>query len=320
MSPILLHFYVTYRCNARCVFCDIPESSNLTESQELTLERAAEIIKQAKELGVRFIDFTGGEPLLYKHLPTLLKIARGQGLYTSITTNCILYPKLAEKLKGNVTYLHFSLDSMEREIHNEIRGVKCYDKVIESVKIAKSVGERPDIMFTVNEDNIVSIGDMVRFAQDNKLMLLINPEFDYTNNNGFNDDYWNHLKSYSYKPFVYLNYGFHRLHKKGGNDASKPRCKVFDSTIVVNPEGELILPCFHHQTDSLRIEPDLKTVYNSAEAQEYRHRQGRFIFCQGCRINCYFDPSFCYDWDIYTLLSLGAKTKYVFDKYIRSSK
>ncbi len=318
MKPLLLHFYVTCRCNARCVFCDIPDNCDISFSEELPLDKAADIVKQAKELGVRFVDFTGGEPLLYNHLPSLLKIARSLGLYTSITTNCILYPKYAEKIKGLVTYLHFSLDSLDKNIHDSIRGVKCFDKVMESIKIAKHIGEKPDLMFTINENNLSSIGEMAHFAKDQKLILLLNPEFDYSgNNNSFNADFWKYLRSYSYKPYVYLNYGFERLHKKGGNSIINPRCRVIDSTIVINPRGELVLPCYHHQLETIPLEPDLKTVYNLEQVKQYRHRQGRFVFCDGCRINCYFDPSFCYGWDSYTMLSLAAKAKYVFDKYIR---
>ncbi|MBD3170748.1 MAG: radical SAM protein [candidate division Zixibacteria bacterium] len=317
MGPLLLHFYVTYRCNARCVFCDIPENCNVPASKELSFARAANIIKQAKELGVKFVDFTGGEPLMYKYLPELLVYSREIGLRTSVTTNCILYPRYAERLRKRVTYLHFSLDSMDRDEHDQIRGVKCYDKVMESIELALNLGERPDIMFTVNEGNLFSIGEVVRFAQSRKLMLLINPEFDYSNNNGFNSDYWSYLRSYSYKPYVYLNYGFQRLHSRGGNQVSHPRCRVINSTIVISPEGELILPCYHRQVDSFPLEPDLKTVWQSDMVRDYRYRQGRFLFCEGCHINCYFDPSFCYDWDAYTVLSLASKAKYVFDKYIR---
>ncbi|PJA28617.1 MAG: radical SAM protein [candidate division Zixibacteria bacterium CG_4_9_14_3_um_filter_46_8] len=317
MGPLLLHFYVTYRCNARCLFCDIPENCDIPSSSELTLDKAALIVKQAKELGIRFADFTGGEPLLYHHLPMLLRISRGLGLYTSVTTNCIRYPDMAEKLMGQITYLHFSLDSMDREEHDRIRGVKCYDKVMESISIAKSLGERPDLMFTVNESNLPSLGEMTRFAQQQKLILVINPEFDYVNNNGFSDEYWEYLSSYAYKPYVYLNYGFRKLHRAGGNRITKPRCRVVRSTIVISPGGELILPCYHRQVETIPIEPNLKTIYQSETVKQYRHRQGRFLFCEGCRINCYFDPSFCYDWDAYTVLSMAAKAKYVFDKYMR---
>ena len=109
MKPLLLHFYVTYRCNARCAFCDIPDTCDIPASRELSLDKAAAIVKQAKELGVRFVDFTGGEPLLYAHLPSLLKIARGLGLYTSVTTNCITYPRMAEKLKGRTVRILFGI-------------------------------------------------------------------------------------------------------------------------------------------------------------------------------------------------------------------
>ena len=67
-------------------------------------------LEQAREIGVRFVDFTGGEPLLYEDLPRALEYARELGFWTSITTNGLGYPKRAESLKGRVDLLHFSLD------------------------------------------------------------------------------------------------------------------------------------------------------------------------------------------------------------------
>ena len=67
--------------------------------------------KSLKKLGVRVIDFTGGEPLLHRELPEFLALAKEMGFITTVTTNGMLYPKYAEKLKGKIDMLHFSLDS-----------------------------------------------------------------------------------------------------------------------------------------------------------------------------------------------------------------
>ncbi|MSQ80004.1 MAG: radical SAM protein, partial [Flavobacteriaceae bacterium] len=123
--PILCNYYLTYRCNAKCGFCDIWEKP----SPYATLENVEQNLKDMKQLGVRVIDFTGGEPLLHQQLSDFCRMAKDMGFITTVTSNGLLYPKNAEKLKGLIDMLHFSLDSPIEEEHNLSRGVKCFDKL-----------------------------------------------------------------------------------------------------------------------------------------------------------------------------------------------
>ena len=91
--PILCNYYLTYRCNAKCSFCDIWEKP----SPYITLEDVKANFKDLKKLGVKVIDFTGGEPLLHREIDKILVLAKEMGFITTVTTNCMLYPKWAEK-------------------------------------------------------------------------------------------------------------------------------------------------------------------------------------------------------------------------------
>ncbi len=86
MKPVLCNYYVTYRCNATCGFCDIWEQP----SPMVTLGDARRNLDALRRLGVRVIDFTGGEPLLHTHLHTLLTMAKQRGFLTTVTTNGLL--------------------------------------------------------------------------------------------------------------------------------------------------------------------------------------------------------------------------------------
>lgn len=106
---ILCNYYVTLRCNSRCRFCDIWRRELADNPREQTLAEVENNLRALKELGVKIIDFTGGEPLLYPHLRAALVLAKKLGFYTTVTTNCILYPQLAAELKGLINVLYFSL-------------------------------------------------------------------------------------------------------------------------------------------------------------------------------------------------------------------
>ncbi len=134
--PILCNYYLTYRCNAECGFCDIWQKP----SPFVKLSDVETNLRDLKRLGVKLIDFTGGEPLLHRDLPDILALAKRMGFVTSVTTNTLLYPKYAKALAGKIDLLHFSLDSAYKEKHDQSRGVRCFDKVLESIEIAKSLG------------------------------------------------------------------------------------------------------------------------------------------------------------------------------------
>ncbi|HQK23341.1 MAG TPA: radical SAM protein, partial [Candidatus Latescibacteria bacterium] len=75
MKPLLLHYYVTYRCNARCSFCTIWDPAKWDHRATPSWDQMSSNLTVARKLGTRFVDFTGGEPLLYHDLPRALRLA-----------------------------------------------------------------------------------------------------------------------------------------------------------------------------------------------------------------------------------------------------
>jgi len=151
MKHLLLHYYLTNRCNSKCVFCDIWKETPKLDAKEDDVIRN---LYSARKAGCSFVDFTGGEPLLHRSLPLFLSEAKKIGFITSVTTNCILFKKRISELDNLIDLLHFSIDSDQSEHHNNLRGVNCYDDVIESIEISKKYRLFPDLLFTYNDKNI----------------------------------------------------------------------------------------------------------------------------------------------------------------------
>ncbi|HAK77908.1 MAG TPA: radical SAM protein [Runella sp.] len=306
--PVLCNYYVTYRCNAACSFCDIWERP----SPYITLEEAKANLAALKRLGVKVVDFTGGEPLLHRQLDELLKECKRLGLLTTITTNCLLYPKYANRLRGLVDMLHFSLDSPEREEHDLSRGVKCFDKVMESIQVAKSLGERPDILFTVFESNIHQIEKIWQeICKPHGLVLILNPVFEYNKvGSQLSPAALQQLRQWGKKSNVYLNDAFIQLRLDGGNHTDSPICLAGSTTIVISPENKLVLPCYHLGLKEFAIENNLYELYLSDEVQKLVALEGRLPACEGCAINCYMQPSFAVTINKYWWKALPSTLKY----------
>lgn len=310
--PILCNYYLTYRCNASCGFCDIWEKP----SPYVTLEQVEENFKALKRLKVKVIDFTGGEPLLHREIDKILALAKQYGFITTVTTNALLYPKWAQKIKGLVDMLHFSLDSVDEQKHNLSRNVACFQHVQDSIQLAKSLGEKPDILFTVTESNIDELEELYQeYALKHDLVVLLNPIFEYNGvGTGLDDASLEKLSRFGKKKNMYLNEAFVALRKDGGNHIDNPVCKAASTTIVISPQNELMVPCYHLGTKSFPIQGDLEQLYWSKEVKSLRDKEGRLKACESCVINCYMQPSFSVNLTKYFWKALPSTLKYNYIK------
>lgn len=312
--PLLCNYYLTYRCNAKCGFCDIWEKP----SPYIALENFKENLQALKKLKVKVIDFTGGEPLLHRELPLFLKLAKEQKFITTVTTNTLLYPKYAEKLRGLIDMLHFSVDSADEATHNASRGVNCFNHLLKSIKIAKDLGEKPDILFTVTNSSIDEIDSVYeKFAVANDLILILNPVFSYNDiGENLSPEKLQTLRDWGKRKNVYINDAFVDLRKRGGNQTKEPICKAASSSIVISPMNELILPCYHLEKEAIPIENNLLELYRSPEITKLRKMEGRYPECQNCVINCYMQPSFMYQTNRYFFKALPSSFKYSLEKWV----
>ncbi|GAA5041098.1 radical SAM protein [Marivirga lumbricoides] len=309
-KPVLCNYYVTYRCNASCYFCDIWEKP----SPYVTVDEVKSNLLALKKLGVRVIDFTGGEPLLHQDIHLFLKLAKELGFITTLTTNALLYPKKAESLKGLIDMLHFSLDAYDKEKHDKARGVACYDFVMESIRVAKHLGEKPDILFTAMNDNMNELEPVYQnICLVNNLVLIINPIFDYNQvetGGGLTPENLQIISEMGKRKNVYLNEAFVQLRRDGGNKISSPVCKAASASLVISPHNELVLPCYHLGKKSFPIKNNLEKLYQSDEVRELIALEGRMPECEGCAINCYMQPSFAVEINKYFWKALPSTIKY----------
>ncbi len=306
MSPLVANYYLTYRCNARCHFCDIWA---LEPGKEAEFSAIQTNLRDLKRLGVKYVDFTGGEPLLRADVPEIYREAKRLGFVTSMTTNTILYPRRAKEIQGLVDFLNFSLDGPDAATHDQSRGVKIFDTLVESVKIALELGEYPVLNHTVTAQNYERIGEVAELAQKLGVRVWLNPAF--TAHEHYNDkknptpEIADSIEQNAKK---YNNVGYNKaalaLIRAGGNNTQKPRCKAVDAVIAISPNDELLLPCYHFAQTGVPINGRLYDLYKASEiVDQYRRSQGRLAVCEGCTVWCYLIPSFFKGMDKYWFLN-----------------
>jgi MoaA/NifB/PqqE/SkfB family radical SAM enzyme len=311
--PVLLHYFITNRCNARCAFCTIWKEQPKADAVPGDMERN---LRQARAAGCRFADFTGGEPLMNPHLPAFLETARKFGYITSVTTNCLLFKEQAPGLRGLIDLLHFSLDADTAEVNNELRGAESYHHVLDSIPAALENDLYPDLLFTYTDRNIGAFEGVYGLARKYRLIVILDPVFALEGADTVSAAAHAKARAFARRPGVYLNTAHLALRAMGGNSPERNFCKAALSTVVVLPDNTLALPCYHHRNDTVPIGGDLGKALGSSQRAEAIEREGRYEFCGHCHINCYFDPSYLYMRNRLFMRSMAAKLKYAFYKHL----
>ena len=162
--PVLVHFEVTLRCNARCGFCDYWKTDPAEKDKELT-----SFAEAARRFDPMLVCFTGGEPLMRRDLEAIVS-AVDRAIHTKyvtlITHGAMLTPERAKSLwDAGVNQLSISLDYLD-ERHGEARGIPgLAARILEAVPRMRELGI-DNIRFNtvIKNDNLGDIMGIVRRA------------------------------------------------------------------------------------------------------------------------------------------------------------
>ena len=138
-----LRISVTDRCNLRCSYCMPLEVTFKPREELLTFEEIARVARVAAGLGVRTVRLTGGEPLLRRELPELVRqLVAIEGLdEVSLTTNGLLLAEQAAGLRAaGLARLNVSLDSLTQQGFERLARRPGLDRVLAGLEAAKRAG------------------------------------------------------------------------------------------------------------------------------------------------------------------------------------
>ena len=141
-----LRISVTDRCNLRCTYCMPEEVVFLDRAELLTFEEIAHFVRVAAPLGIDKVRLTGGEPLMRRDLPRLVRMLvaipgiRDVGL----TTNGLLLADQAQALyDAGLRRINISLDTLDPERFRQLTRRDGLDQVLAGIDAAKQAGFEP---------------------------------------------------------------------------------------------------------------------------------------------------------------------------------
>jgi SynChlorMet cassette radical SAM/SPASM protein ScmF len=140
-----VYLYFQY-CNLKCRHCWInpPYSDEITvKEDEISLAQLIAALEECRQIGMRAIKLTGGEPFTRKDIFELLKYLKENKISITMETNgTLIREKEAKALKeAGVGHVAVSLDGPTAEIHEALRGVPgSFNAALEGIQYLKKEG------------------------------------------------------------------------------------------------------------------------------------------------------------------------------------
>ena len=139
-----LRISVTDRCNFRCTYCMPADNVEFMDrSKLLSFEEIHRVVSVVSQLGINRIRLTGGEPLMRKDLPSLIKmINKVDGIDDiAMTTNAYFLKEHAQNLKdAGLKRLNVSLDALDPEKFRDVNRRDCLQSVLDGLEAARNIG------------------------------------------------------------------------------------------------------------------------------------------------------------------------------------
>ena len=174
--PIIsLRLSITNRCNINCLYCH--HDGMMPSNEEMTPDEIYKILNIAKNIGVKKIRFSGGEPLIRKDIVEIIKKTSSLDFKDiSITTNGTFLKKHAKDLyNAGLNRINVSFDTLNPKTYEKITSKNYLNAAKEGILKAVDVGLNPVkinmvLMKGINENEVM---DMFNFSKKNGLILQL---------------------------------------------------------------------------------------------------------------------------------------------------
>jgi sulfatase maturation enzyme AslB (radical SAM superfamily) len=167
-GPGTCHFAITSACNARCGFCSFARDQLPAASRHsVTLAEAKLASDILKRNGVRFLHFTGGEPLVHRDFMAMVSHAAQIGMIPTLVTNgALLTPKRVDALAdAGLATVYISIDAASSTVHDSNRGLTGLSARIRRANVALKRRQIPSSA-SVTMSRLVDYSVLPEFLRD----------------------------------------------------------------------------------------------------------------------------------------------------------
>jgi hopanoid biosynthesis associated radical SAM protein HpnH len=162
--PLVLMLEPLFRCNLACAGCGKIDYPDEILNQRLSV---AESLEAVDECGAPVVSIAGGEPLLHRELPQIVKGILARRKFVYLCTNALLMEKKLDQYQPSPYFVWSVHLDGDKEMHDRsVCQTGVYDRAVAAIRAAKERGFRVNINCTlfnnVNPEQVASFFDRAR--------------------------------------------------------------------------------------------------------------------------------------------------------------
>ena len=160
-NPYMIDWAITNKCNLNCLHC-----RGMAE-EELNSRTILRVAKEIPSLKPGWVIIEGGEPLLRKELFEIIEIIHESKIRIYLISNGMLFNEnIAKKLAKLSVNLMISIDGADKESYEKIRKGASFEKLKESVSLAKKYNILDSCPVTIGKHNFRQINRLFKFVKE----------------------------------------------------------------------------------------------------------------------------------------------------------
>ena len=177
--PLVLMLEPLFRCNLACAGCGKIDYPDEILNQRLSYD---ECMAAMDECGAPVVSVAGGEPLLHREMPRIVKGLLARKKFVILCTNALLLAKKIDDFHPHPSFTwSIHLDGNQAMHDKSVCQRGVYDTAVEAIRLAKSKGFRVSINCTLfNDADPAAVAD---FFDDMKALgldgMTVSPGYAY---------------------------------------------------------------------------------------------------------------------------------------------
>lgn len=322
-GPLIGGLLVTYRCNSRCLMCDLWRRAQKETRREFSTNEFKKIIDGFKAIGVSGIGLDGGEPFLREDIFEVIAYMVKKGIPVSCPSNGHLFnDDLAQKLViSGLDTISFSLDGSNSTIHDYLRGMKgSFDRVVKAIGLInyyrRKLGKRINLTVAtaISSVNFAEVSNIIKLVQDLGVDGLSFTAVDLSGYGESREEKEKELlapidrkiKNELFEELLALKRGI-RFIDNSENYIKLIRDYYFErrplpikclaayTSLIVDCYGD-VYPCFGYEEMKQKV-GTIKAdgVRNFWYLKEYRKKRPEILRCRKCFFSCQMELNFIYE-------------------------
>lgn len=312
--PMKLNFLLTFKCNARCIMCNIWKKK---DAPEFSLHEVEAFFSKSNKFS--WLDLSGGEIFIRNDIVDVINIITKycRDLYLlHFATNGFLPGKIVPAMENILRFnprkllMTVSLDG-DKDIHEEMRGIPgSFEKTLQTFKELRKMNNKKFKVFlgmTLTERNVDTLEESFRYVkciikdlEYNEFHLNIAQKSShyYDNlhiNSPDTDLIYNTIQNFRknrslhfFSPVDYLENRYRKLSKTFLETSRCPLpCQALSTSCFISPSGD-VYPCTMYDRSIGNIRDynyDLKEMLLSEEAKMVKDEIDKGI-CPHCWTPC----------------------------------